>query len=280
MDLNELKKCLKEVDQINKKCMRQQLCERKIKEAEFHDLKRGVNQVEMSQDDFDKYYSNRKYYKTVSSSQAYVKKWLEDNVKGKVFLDYACGNGANAIRAVQNGAKFAIGIDISELSIKAAKENAKQQGVADQTFFMRADAENTRFPDSCIDIVIAGGVLHHMDISYAFPELRRILSPNGKILAIEALNYNPFIKMYRLLTPKLRTDWEKHHILNLKDVKFASRFFEIGQLRFWHVTSYLGAIITPLLPVFQLLDKIITKIPFVNRMAWIFTFELLSKKEA
>ena len=41
------------------------------------------------------------------------------------------------------------------------------------------------------------GMLHHLDLSYAFPELRRILSLEGKILAIEALDYNPIIKLYR-----------------------------------------------------------------------------------
>ena len=279
MDKNSLIKHLAEIDKMNTKNLQSSLCDRKVKEAEFHDLKRGVHEQQMSQDDFDKYYANKKYYKTVSVSQNYIKKWQKDHVKGKVFLDYACGNGANAIRAAKEGAKLAIGIDISDLSIKNARENAKKEGVEDKTFFLRADAEDTKLPEGCIDVVIPAGVLHHLDISYAFPELRRILAPGGKILAVEALAYNPFIKMYRFMTPKLRTEWEKHHILDLKDVKFASRFFEVGEVRFWHVTSYLGALIPPLLPLLQGLDSILTKIPYINRMAWIFTFELFAKEE-
>ncbi len=51
--------------------------------------------------------------------------------------------------------------------------------------------------DNYIDAIICSGMLHHLDLSYAFLELRRILRAEGKILAaIEALNYNPAIKLY------------------------------------------------------------------------------------
>jgi len=74
---------------------------------------------------------------------------------------------------------------------------------------------------------MCAGMLHHVELSYAFPELRRVLKPGGRILAAEALNYNPAIKLYRNLTPSLRTAWEKDHILSLKDVRFAQRFFQL-----------------------------------------------------
>ena len=62
---------------------------------------------------------------------------------------------------------------------------------------MQADAENTMLDDNYIDAIICSGMLHHLDLSYAFLELRRILRAEGKILAaIEALNYNPAIKLY------------------------------------------------------------------------------------
>ena len=121
-------------------------------------------------------------------------------------------------------------------------------------------------------------MLHHLDLSYAFPELRRILAPGGKILAIEALDYNPLIKLYRHLTPDMRTEWEKSHILSLNDVKFASRFFEIGDIKYWHITSYAGAYFSRLLPLFEAMDSVLVKTPGLRLMAWIFTFELLSKE--
>ncbi len=32
-----------------------------------------------------------------------------------------------------------------------------------------------------------------------------------RILCIEALDYNPTIKLYRMCTPDMRTKWEKAH---------------------------------------------------------------------
>lgn len=197
------------------------------------------------------------------------------NAPGRVFLDYACGDGAHAIRAAKAGAGLAIGIDISDVSIRNCQVNAKEAGVANTCYFVQADAENTKLPDNSIDCVICSGMLHHLDLSFAFPELRRILKPGGIILAVEALDYNPAIKLYRMLTPQMRTDWEKAHILSLRDVTFASRFFEVGQIRYWHVTSYLGGKFPVLLPFLERLDVVLTKTKFVQLMAWIFTFELI-----
>ena len=38
----------------------------------------------------------------------------------------------------------------------------------------------------------------------------------------------------------MRTEWEKAHILSLKDVRFARRFFTVGEVRFWHILSILA----------------------------------------
>jgi len=122
-------------------------------------------------------------------------------------------------------------------------------------------------------------MLHHLDLSYAFPEMRRILKPGGKILAVEALDYNPLIKLYRKLTPDMRTEWEKAHILDLSDIKFASRFFDVVDIRYWHVLGFVAGKIPRLFPIMDKLDIILEKIPLLQRMAWIFTFELKKKED-
>ena len=76
----------------------------------------------------------------------------------------------------------------------------------------------------------------------------------------------------------MRTEWEKAHILNLKDLNFASRFFLIGNIKFWHITEYIGAKIKFLKPFLSFLDPMLEKIPLIKRLAWIFTFELIKEK--
>jgi ubiquinone/menaquinone biosynthesis C-methylase UbiE len=205
---------------------------RKLRELTFHDKLRDSQFMKsLSEDTYDKFYANRKYYKTVSKSNEYVLSWIKENAKDKIFLDYACGYGHNVINAAEAGAKLAIGLDVSNVTIKNAEKEANKLEL-NNIFFLQADAENTKLPTSSIDTIICSGILHHLDLSSAFPELRRILAPKGKILAVEALNYNPIIKLYRMYTPNMRTEWEKSHILSLKDVEFAKRFFNLDKIRY------------------------------------------------
>jgi len=104
------------------------------------------------------------------------------------------------------------------------------------------------------------------------------MAKDAKLLAVEALDYNPLIKLYRKLTPAMRTEWEKAHILSLKDLRFARRFFDIGEVKYWHITSIAGPHMRPLMPVLFGLDRVLTSIPLIRLMAWIFTFELKSTR--
>lgn len=270
---------LDEIARIPSEDWIQGLSDRKLRELEFHNRDRDREQIEsLDQDTYEKFYANKKFYSTVEKSTAYCENWIAVNAKDKVFLDYACGNGANAIKAAKAGASLSVGFDISDTSVDNARSDAKAEGL-DNTYFFQADAENTKLPDDSIDVIVCSGMLHHLDLSYAFPEMRRILAPGGKILAIEALDYNPVIKLYRNLTPDMRTEWEKSHILSLKDIQFARRFFDIGDIKFWHITSYAGAYFPKLTPLLNTIDSVLVKIPGIKLMSWIFTFELLSKEK-
>lgn len=278
MTKDELVQKLKELENKTNEEWLKNLETRKIKELEFHNRHRDEEfRKKISQDTFDKIYGNRKFYNTVELSIKYKDQWITDNVKGKIFLDYACGDGSNARQAAKSGAALAIGLDLSDISIENAKRTALEEGLAENTFFVQGDAENTGLPDDCIDLVICSGMLHHLDLSYTFYELRRILKPGGKVLAIEALDYNPIIKLYRIITPEMRTEWEKAHILSYKDLRFASRFFIVRNIKHWHLFSIIGGYIPKLLPLFNFLDKIAVRIPLLKKMSWMFTFELVKK---
>ncbi len=255
------------------------LDERKRLELEFHDRDRNRDRIaSLDKDTYERFYGNKKYYQATSRSKAYVDQWINSHASGRVFLDYACGNGVNAIKGAKAGALLSIGLDISPVSVANATRDAAAAGVSDNTYFVQADAENTRLPDSVVDSIICSGMLHHLDLSQAFPELQRILAPRGVILGVEALDYNPLIKLYRQFTPDMRTEWEKAHILSLKDLRFARNFFDIGEVRYWHILGIAGGKFPFLLPLLDGMDQILTRIPGIQLMAWIFTFELKSKK--
>jgi len=280
MDIEALKTHIDKIDKISDKNWKDSLNSRKLKELEFHDKDRDEsfkNNFELN-DTYEKFYGNRKYYKITKRSSQYVHNWIKTKSKDKVFLDYACGNGANAILAAESCASLSLGLDISNVSIINAKTISAKKGIKNIKFF-QADAENTKLPNDSIDVIVCSGMLHHLDLSYAFYELRRILKPGGIILAVEALDYNPAIKLYRLLTPLMRTEWEKAHILSLKDIDFAKRYFSIGKVRYWHITGYLAGKFPILFNLLEKIDKVLEKIPLINLLAWIFTFELIKPKD-
>jgi SAM-dependent methyltransferase len=281
-DVRKLIEHINSIDRISDAEWIATLNDRKLKELEFHDRDRDntvVKKAQESSDTYEKFYGNKKYYRATKRSNEFVLDWIKRECIGKVFLDYACGNGSNAIYAASSGAALSLGFDISGVSVQNARQIALDRGIVSNIRFFQADAEATKLPDDSIDIIICSGMLHHLDLSYAMPELRRILKPGGKILAVEALDYNPAIKLYRLLTPAMRTDWEKAHILDLSDVNFANRFLDVVNVHYWHVFGYIGGKLPILFPLLDALDRILEKIPYVQRMAWIFTFELIKNKK-
>jgi SAM-dependent methyltransferase len=260
------------------------LSSRKVAELEFHDRDRApAVAVPAAGGTADT--ANKKYYSTVGLSRSHTDYWIRHHAKERVFLDYACGNGDHAIAAALAGADLAIGVDISGVSIENCRRRAVEAGVAEKTFFLQGDCENTGLPSNSVDLVIGDGILHHLDLSHVFPELRRVMRPGGRYYGREALNYNPVIKLYRWLTPSMRTEWEKRHILSLRDLRFAKHFFEVRNIRYWHLCSILVTALrnTPAfngaLTVANGLDSVLLRVPPISLMAWMFSFELVKRKE-
>jgi len=262
---------------IDRKAWLSSLSARKRNEMIFHDEWRNRHHRSGESDER----SNEKYYDSIRKVRHYINDWVVNNSGNKIFLDYACGDGLFAISAAQSGAIISIGIDISPTSIANCLLQAEQLGISDVANFIVADCEDTGLPDESIDVVICSGMLHHLKIDLAYKELFRILKPQGKILVIEALSYNPLIKLYRKMTPHLRTEWESKHILSLKDMYVAKKYFELRDIRYWHLISIFATFFRgakyfdSLLGLADRIDNILLKIYPFNLMAWMFSFELV-----
>lgn len=264
---------LKKIEEENNEKWFRSLEERKVEEALFHDNSHSPESGG----------ENAKYYSIATKSDDFLYEWIDRHAPGKVVLDYACGNGGCVIRAAKAGAALSVGIDISRGSIENAKRSAGNSNVERDTFFLQGDCERTGFPDNCIDVVICSGMLHHLDLNHAFPELQRIMKPGAVAFANEGLNDNPLIRWYRNRTPHLRTKFEKEHILSNKDLRFAARYFEVRNVKFWHLFSILAVpfrntrFFRPLFSVLSGFDDFFLKIPYLRNMAWQFTFELVKR---
>lgn len=142
------------------------------------------------------------------------------------------------------------------------------------------DAEKTGFPSRSFDIITEYGALHHLDLETAYGEMARILKPNGKAICVEALGHNPFIHLYRRLTPSLRTEWEVNHILRKRDVALASKYFHKVDMEFFHLATLVAvpfrnsASFDRLLSALEQIDEAILRFPVLKWQAWQIVFTL------
>lgn len=98
-------------------------------------------------------------------------------------------------------------INISSKALQTGEEKAKTSRVKPK--FSLMDANNLEFEDNSFDMVFGDAILHHLDFVRALDEIKRVLTPNGRILFCEPLSVNPVGKVVRLLTPQARTKDER-----------------------------------------------------------------------
>jgi len=257
--------------------------ERKQKEALFHDKIRN-ERLERDKIEYQRLTSNKKFYSINRKSRNFVNSWLLERCKDKKVLDYCCGNGEFAILLARNGAE-AIGIDISDVSIENAKKRAIQEGISRNVTFLVMDAENLKFDDNYFDVILCCGVLHHLNLKNAYPELARVLKPDGEVICDEPLIYNPIFQLYRKMTPHLRTKWEAEHILSKKDIELAKKYFNRVESNFFHLATLLAVPFRNfpgfnfILGILEKIDSILLKLPFLKWWAWQIIFVLSHPKK-
>lgn len=251
-------------------------------EMEFHDERERARQS-MDADDFEKRYSNKKWYSVQGASNRWFDEWIVRHGRDAVALDYCCGLGGSSLRLARAGARHIHGIDISPESCATAKDLLVRHGFGERSTFRTMDAERLDFADNTFDVIVCSGVLHHLDLEKAFPELRRVLKSGGRIICMEPLRYNPAIQLYRKLTPQLRTAWEADHILTRKDLALAKRTFDSFEIHFFHLFALAAVplrktpLFGPAVRILDRLDEVAMRVPGVQYMAWVIIFVLTKR---
>ena len=255
--------------------------ERKVLEAQFHDKLRDpalLNDPELHA----KLTANKKWYTVARQSKKFAEDYLRNHSSGARALDFACGDGGYSILMAEAGAAVT-GIDISEISVQNAAREAGKRGL--KATFQVMDCEQMDFADNTFDLINVNGVLHHMDLNRAYPELARVLKPSGSVVCVEALAHNPVFQAYRKLTPHLRTEFEADHILGRKDILSAGKYFNEIEWTFFHLSSLMAVpfrsfrFFNPLLSLLEVADSALLSIPPIRWWAWQIGFVLSSPKK-
>jgi len=157
------------------------------------------------------------HYRSLSTKKAFsdYHNMLFSLPKGAKVLEIGCGEGHNLVQCAKAGID-AVGLDISNKSIEKAKRRLAQAGY-DSSAAVHANVEVADYPDNTFDAIYGSGVLHHLtDLEAMARNMHRMLKNGGFLLFLEPLGYNPGLKLYRKLTPGLRTADE--HPLLLADI--------------------------------------------------------------
>jgi SAM-dependent methyltransferase len=232
------------------------------REREFHDRTFGD----------DSRSAASRFYSIEAPNRSFYEDFLAEHAQGDV-LEYGCGPGSLAFFLAERGAQVT-GIDISPVAIEQSREKAEALGVAENTRFEVMNAEALEFPPGTFDLVCGTGILHHLELEAAFAQLAKVLKPDGQAIFIEPLGHNPLINLYRLLTPKMRT--EDEHPLLSPDLDVTQRWFGRTDLRYFHLTTLLAVPARgrkrfgPLVKTLNRFDDaVFRRVPLARKHAWI-----------
>lgn len=102
-------------------------------------------------------------------------------------VDAGCGVGGTAIHLANTRGCRVTGVNLNRMQLELAGQKAADAGLGDRIGFGYADcSQSLPFPDSSIDIVVnIESACHYSDRGRFLREVRRILKPSGKIVAVD-----------------------------------------------------------------------------------------------
>ncbi len=105
-------------------------------------------------------------------------------MSGRVAMQLG-GSGLHAVKFLLAGASEGWLCSPVEGELQFGLALAEYAGVSDRFRAVNGYGESIPVPDEVVDLVYSGGSLHHMDVSRAMREVRRVLRPGGLFAAID-----------------------------------------------------------------------------------------------
>jgi ubiquinone/menaquinone biosynthesis C-methylase UbiE len=241
------------------------------------------NKIQREKDFYDKKYDPVKEHKFTSLRSMFVSitgrsaRFYYDNLAArcpnKRVLELGCGSKGNSvIFASKRDACSATGIDVSDVAIETARKQVRQENLKNIEFLVM-NVEEMDFTDNSFELICGSGIPHHLNIEKAFSEIARTLEPDGIAIFSKPLGHNPFINLFRKITPGMRTKDE--HPLLMKDFKVAKRFFRDVEIHYFHLLSLIAigfwkfSFFDKLLDRLGYADEVLLRLfPFAKKYSW------------
>ena len=238
-------------------------------EADFQNLR--------TKGDLDHFISRRmKFYYLTKEANKFYQKVLSENTLGKKLIVVGCAEGGVTPLA-RAGAEKVLGVDIADEPIKRLNENIEKEKISNIASAVVGNAESLDVPENSFDVICCSGVLHHLDIQKAAESWSNALNKDGLVVMEEPMAFNPIVALYRLLTPKMRTDDE--HPLVPADIKLLKKYFNRVDVQGYVLFSIFSLFFVYIYKSDELRDKsnkflekvdsfLLKRIKFLNYFCW------------
>jgi 2-polyprenyl-3-methyl-5-hydroxy-6-metoxy-1,4-benzoquinol methylase len=240
------------------------------REAHFHDTKYGGGDTP-------------RHYAFVPTQYVYMQmREALGDLTGKQVLEYGCGEGWITRDLALRGGNVSA-FDISAQAAEVTKRTLAADGLLERCRVDVMPAEQLTYAAESFDVAVGFAIIHHLDLVKALAELHRVLKPGGVAYFAEPLATNPFIQMYRMLTPQFRTADERP--LRLSQLPSLLASFRSFEHREFYLTA-LGAIALTYVPggarafpkvcdALHRVDRVLLRaLPQLGSLAWYTLFKI------
>ena len=127
--------------------------------------------------------------------------FAEQFTRGKRVLDYGCGSGYGSARIART-ADHVTGVDVADDAVAHAQS---EFGTGNLDFMAIDPVEPLPFDDAAFDVVLSFQVFEHVsDTSLYLSEIRRVLSPQGRLVLVTPDRSTRLLPMQR--------PWNRWHV--------------------------------------------------------------------
>jgi ubiquinone/menaquinone biosynthesis C-methylase UbiE len=107
-------------------------------------------------------------------------------------LEIGCNTGFSSIEIAAIVKCNVIGIDVNEISVKVANENANTHLVSDKVNFQNGNVESLEFADESFDLIMGGGAIAWVkNRSLGIEQCLRVLKPWGLLSVVPFFYHTP-----------------------------------------------------------------------------------------
>lgn len=133
---------------------------------------------------------------------------------GDVVADLGAGSGYFTLPIAHITGETVYAVDIEPKMLDQLRERARAENVSDSIHAVVSDLENIQLEDRIADKAVAAFVLHEVsNLGKALGEIKRILKPGGKALALEwrKIKTETGPPLHERLDPEMFTNEARQH---------------------------------------------------------------------